>query len=311
MKRIMRILAVAVMTLVFALPASAAPANYTGWSIDGGAPRFFVNGNMVTNSWVKYGNTFYYMGANGYNVPDTVISAAVVKQAPLNYIDGDVARVQYEAGSPAAPAARAAQEAQALVAAQNLAAARAQAAKVQAEAQAAALQEALKQAQAIAAANAQAAQLQAQAAALQAQAAAISVPVVTATVTAEMVNQGKAEANQITDDYQAFRLLHPELVSAYGSDTAGLYGKYMSTYGGGEPGAIYLATIARLYSYYYNSPKYNQHYEDLHNGTHRAYAANGEYIVETCNEAGRNSDHYHKCTKCGHVFKHARLEDLQ
>ena len=311
MKRIVRFLAATAMTMVFALPVFAAPAGYTGWSIDGGSPRFFVNGDMVTNSWVKYGNTFYYMGANGYTVPDTVISSTIVGVAPINYVDGDAAKIQYEAGSPAAPAARAAQEAQALVAAQNQAAARAAVAKAQAEAQAAALQQALQQAQAIAAANAQAAQLQAQAAALQAQAAAITVPVVPATVTAEMVNQGKAEANQITDDYQAFRLLHPELVQTYGSDTAGLYGRYMTTYGGGEPGGVYLATIARLYSYYYNSPKYNHHFEDLHNGTHRAYAANGEYIVEQCNESGHNSEHYHKCTKCGHVFKHSRLKDYQ
>jgi hypothetical protein len=71
-------------------------APYTGWSIDGGSPRYYVNGNLVTNCWVKYGSFYYLVDDKGYTIPDRVLSEDVVKVMPVAFVDSNGTPVHYE-----------------------------------------------------------------------------------------------------------------------------------------------------------------------------------------------------------------------
>ena len=304
MKRGFKVLAAALAVGMFcAAPATAAVApGFSGWSIDGGAPRYYENGILKTDSWVKYGNTFYYVGSDGYVVNNRVISADILSNVPsLNYTDTNVNPVvkQGQGAIATYPQTAAALQAQAAAQLSAGAAASQKAAQAQAAAAQAANMAALIQAQSAAAQAAQAA----------AQAAQVAAAAVNTGATADQVRSGAKQPCDITNDYEAFKYLHPELVTAYGADVQGLYGKYLSTYGGMGYGSTYLATIDRLYAINGNTPHYNQSYEDLHNGTHKAYTGSGEWIIEGCDDYKHNSDGYRKCSKCGHVFKHLKLSD--
>ncbi len=306
MKRSWKIAAAAVAAAALcAAPAGAAvTAGYSGWSIDGGAPRYYENGALKTNSWVKYGNTFYYVGADGYVVQNRVISADILSNVPtLNYTDTNSTPVvkQGQGAIAAYPQAAAALQAQAAAQQAASVAAQQRAAQAQAAAQQAANMAALIQAQTAAQQAANAA----------AEAAKVAAAAVNTGATADQVRSGAKQPCDITNDYEAFKYLHPEIVTTYGSDIQGLYGKYLSTYGGAGYGSVYLATIDRLYAINGNTPHYNQSYEDLHNGTHKAYTGSGDWIIESCDDYKHNSEGYRKCSKCGHVFKHLKLDDYQ
>lgn len=267
MKKIIVLMMVTAFVLAMTVPAAAAPAGFTGWSIDAGAPRYYENGVLKTNAWVKYGNFYYYVGADGYTVANRVLSAAALNEIPVEFTDTNSTAVRYETGSMTANPQ-----------VMNIIAA-------------------------------QAAQAAAQQAA--ADAARIAAATINTGATADQVRRGERKPYEITNDFEAFKYIHPEIVSVYGSDLQGLYGKYLSTYGGDMTGGVYLATIARLYEINGNTPHYNQSYEDLHNGTHKAYTGSGQWIIESCNDSSHNSEGYRKCSKCGHVFKHESLKDLQ
>jgi len=76
--------------------------NYTGWSIDGGAPRFYINGNVYANGWAKYGNTLYWIGPDGYVITNRVMSEDVLKEFPVQYLDTNGFPVVREAAMVAA-----------------------------------------------------------------------------------------------------------------------------------------------------------------------------------------------------------------
>ena len=86
-KQIKFLVAMCVMLVMTATPVMAANVgNYTGWSIDG-SPRYYENGKVVTDHWIRFGNTCYYMGADGYPIPDRVLSDDMLKQFSVDYID--------------------------------------------------------------------------------------------------------------------------------------------------------------------------------------------------------------------------------
>lgn len=282
----------------------AVPAGYTGWANEAGRPSYYEAGVPVRDTWVKNGEMYYYIGSDGYVVPGKVICSSDISESYFTILN---AKNTAPAATPAPVDVKAMEQkiqAQKQAASAQLAALAA-ARAAQEKAAAAALS-----AQAKAALAAQTAQAQAAQAALAAQAQAKAAVAATG-ATADACRRGERQPSEITSDYEAFKYLHPEIVSTYGSDVAGLYGKYMSTYPGGNPGGIYLATIARLYAINGNTPHYNQSYEDLHNGTHKAYTGSGEWIIESCDDYKHNSDGYRKCSKCGHVFKHNKLSDYQ
>ncbi len=90
----------AILAAVTALGVAPVVANnvgpYTGWSIDGGAPRYYVNGNVVTNCWVKYGQFYYKVDDKGYTIPDNVLSEDVVKVMPVAFVDSNGTPIHYE-----------------------------------------------------------------------------------------------------------------------------------------------------------------------------------------------------------------------
>ena len=90
MKKMILLLAAAFMAIgvLAGAPAMAGGVgNYTGWSIDGGAPRFYINGNIFANGWVLYGKTLYWVGADGYILPNRVMSDDVLREFPVQYLD--------------------------------------------------------------------------------------------------------------------------------------------------------------------------------------------------------------------------------
>lgn len=225
-KIITAILAAAALTAVMGVTAMAQAPDYTGWSIEGGAPVFYQAGAKVANAWVKYGNVCYYVGADGYIVSNRVLSMTGVAEANVAYIDGNQTPVQYEQAAPT-PAAAAAP--------------------------------------------------------------AVSAPV--------------NSISAVNDDFEAFKLLHPEYVAQYANDPAGLVGLYRATYNGGA-GQYYLDSIKRYEYGIYNTHHYTFNFSSNGDGTHNAYCACGEYIVETCDRSGHSSrDKEDECSRCGQHFR--------
>lgn len=216
----------AIASVVLLIPTMAAEANFTGWSIEGGAPVFYQTGVKVTNQWVKYGDNYYFAGADGFLVPNRVLSALGVAETGISYIDTNATPVQYEQTTAAATAYT----------------------------------------------------------------AATNAPV--------------NSISAVNDDFEAFKLLHPEYVTLYANDPAGLVGAYKATYGGGT-GSYYLDAIRRYEYGIYNTHHYTFSYSSNGDGTHKAYCACGEYIIEDCNRDGvANTDEKkpHQCTACGFHF---------
>ena len=93
----------AILAAVTALGVAPTVANevgpYTGWSIDGGSPRYYINGNVATNCWVKYGQFYYKVDDKGYTIPDNVLSEDVVKVFPILYVDSNGTPGHYEVQS--------------------------------------------------------------------------------------------------------------------------------------------------------------------------------------------------------------------
>lgn len=217
MKKIVAALLCAALTFTSATAVFAA-GNYTGWSIEGGSPRYYQNGVMLTNSWIKYGGVGHYVGADGYIVANRVVS---LENLAPGYVDTDSASVTYEAAAAAAVPTASVQTIPALTAVQN--------------------------------------------------------------------------------DFDAFKVMHPDVVAQYAGNDAGLVGYYLSTYNGAA-GSYYLDALARYGYGIYNTHHYTFGYEQMHDGTHKAYCACGEWIIETCVADKHASNGDYKCSRCGHHY---------
>lgn len=98
LRKVLTALAIGILTLTTALPVLAADmTGYTGWDYQMGHPRYYVNGNVATNCWIKYDNAFHYLGADGHIVPEMVMDAnAAPAVIGNNYIDGSVNDLKYQ-----------------------------------------------------------------------------------------------------------------------------------------------------------------------------------------------------------------------
>lgn len=134
-------------------------------------------------------------------------------------------------------------------------------------------------------------------------AVSVQSPVTTPAITSADVTASIQNVFQITDDYQAFKALHPEYVAAYGNDSVALKNLYLSTYGGITPGRYYLDAISRYGYGLYNTHHYTFRYANNGDGTHNAYCACGEYIVETCDSARHFNDDCIGCSRCEQHFE--------
>lgn len=90
MKRGVKLLsAIILITILTAVPVLADQPDvgyYTGWSLES-APRYYQYGILVTNQWIRFGNNLYYVGPEGYVVPNMVLSDEALKYAPVFYVD--------------------------------------------------------------------------------------------------------------------------------------------------------------------------------------------------------------------------------
>lgn len=131
-------------------------------------------------------------------------------------------------------------------------------------------------------------------------AAASGISVMTTNPTVVTAEYSKAApAIAVGSDYDAFKLLHPEMVNAYGADETGLYGAYLSTYGGAPAGSYYLDCISRYEYSLYNTHHFNAYYGSNGDGTHKAYCTCGEWIEESCDHDANTSKKRDKCSRCG------------
>lgn len=128
-------------------------------------------------------------------------------------------------------------------------------------------------------------------------------PATTPAVTTTDVTASLQNVFQITDDYQAFKALHPEYVAAYGNDTPALKNLYLSTYGGAAAGSYYLDAISRYGYGLYNTHHFTFRYESNGDGSHKAYCACGEYVVETCDNGRHFNDDCIGCSRCEQHFE--------
>lgn len=197
-KRILAVL-LAVFTVFSVVPAVAAPG--TGWDSSTGTPMYYLNGNLVTNCWVKYGNTFYYMNAAGNVVPGFAVNQDGLAYSGItSYFDTNTCQL------------------------------------------------------------------------------------VTGVVQAEPdTYKAVREICGVQDDYDAFKKRNPDIVARYGADAAGLYAAYVASYNGAPVGHKYQQLYLDYLESIYNAHIYEHHYENMYNGTHKAYCECGAWVIQNCN----------------------------
>jgi len=67
--------------------APVAPG-FTGWEYSTGAPLYYLGGVKAVNTWAKFGNVIYYLGADGYMVPQYAVTEEGLKNlGGGSYID--------------------------------------------------------------------------------------------------------------------------------------------------------------------------------------------------------------------------------
>lgn len=91
MKRIVTAVTAALMVVVMGFSTAAATAaDYTGWDMNTGALRYMLNGTPVKDAWVKHGKMFYYVGSEGYTVPNFVVNEDGLKASVIqSYYDAN------------------------------------------------------------------------------------------------------------------------------------------------------------------------------------------------------------------------------
>ncbi len=94
-RRAVAIVAVAALTAVAVFPVFAASANYTGWSMEAGRPVYYENGAKVTDSWVSYGDVYYYVGSDGQVIPERVVAKGAAAEVGIVAKEAATA-VQYD-----------------------------------------------------------------------------------------------------------------------------------------------------------------------------------------------------------------------
>lgn len=87
----------------------------------------------------------------------------------------------------------------------------------------------------------------------------------------------------VSTDYEAYKKRFPQVVAAYGSNEAKIYEAYVNSYEGAPLGNKYMDMYySYLYSIY-NAHRYDHHYENMYNGTHKAYCECGAWEIQNCN----------------------------
>lgn len=91
MKKSIRIIALTlVLCMVNLCTVFAVTPGFTGWTSEQGSPRYYLNGNKVTNTWVKQGVTYYYLNEYGVVVPNFIVNEDGVRvSAVRNYLDSN------------------------------------------------------------------------------------------------------------------------------------------------------------------------------------------------------------------------------
>lgn len=91
MKKGIRVLVITlILTMLNICTVLAVTPGFTGWVSEQGSPRYYLNGNKVTNSWVKQGVTYYYLNENGVVVPNFIVNEdGVSVSAVRTYLDSN------------------------------------------------------------------------------------------------------------------------------------------------------------------------------------------------------------------------------
>ena len=90
MKQIKRVFIITFIIALFNVSAvfAAVAPGFTGWYNAAGAPTYYMNGNQIKNSWVKYGNTYYYLNETGNVVPNFIVNQDGIRYSGVTaYLD--------------------------------------------------------------------------------------------------------------------------------------------------------------------------------------------------------------------------------
>lgn len=222
MKRIFKILIITSIITIFNLSAvfAAAPTpNFTGWVSQAGNPTYYMNGNQVKNSWVKQGNTYYFLNADGNVVPNFIVNQDGIRYSGITaYLDTNNGG-KLETVVPATPD----------------------------------------------------------------------------------TYKPVRDIYGVTSDYEAFKKRYSGYAEVYGNtDTS--YQAYLNSYNGQAPGTKYLDAYMNYLTDTYNAHRYDHHYENMQNGTHKAYCECGAWTIYNCIH---NIEHGvggpYECWACGHM----------
>lgn len=219
MKKINILILTVVMMLLFSGQVYAEESTYTGWVYSQGAPVYLVNGVKLVNTWIKNGETYYYLGEYGTVVPNFVVNSDGLMASSINQYYDVVNKTTNVVNRPV---------------------------------------------------------------------------VVPYAAVKDFFN--------VSNDYEAFMKLHPEVVSTFGDNKTGLYDYYLSTYHGQTPGSVYLAALERCLTTSYNGHDYTYLYSYVGNDQHKAQCSCGQWIYEPCNREDRYH-HKDKCSKCGNMMQ--------
>lgn len=188
-----------VLTMINVSAVFAAAPGFTGWTVEASAPAYFLNGVQVKSSWVKQGNTYYYLNESGNVVPNFIVNQDGVRASGITtYIDTN------NGGKTESV-----------------------------------------------------------------------VPLVPDTY------KPVRDIYGVTDDYEAFVKRFSGYAEVYGmTDTT--YQAYLASYNGQTPGTKYLDSYLTYLNDAYTAHRYNHHYENMFNGTHKAYCECGAWEYQNC-----------------------------
>ena len=187
------------LALFMCVPAMAATVN--GWDSSSGSPVYYQNGVKLSNTWVKWGNTFYYLNENGNIVPNFVVNQDGLAYSGIQtYIDTNT-----------------------------------------------------------------------------------SLQVTNVAQAEPQAYKAVREICGVTDDYDAFKKRNPQIVAQYAADPQGLYQAYVASYEGQPVANKYMDLYVTYLESIYNAHRYDYRYDNMWDGTHKAYCECGAWVIQNCN----------------------------